>query len=252
MSPARQRTSPPEVPGLEGRLVVAAFDFDGTLTRGGSVWRFLAAVCHPGRVVMAAVAILPRLLAGAVLGGAHADAAKEALFARTLAGLPADDVARRAASFGLAHYRRHARPEVRRRLEWHLARGHRVVIVSASPELYLEPVGRELQVHGVIGTKLEVGPDGRLTGRYDGVNCRGPEKIGRLRRWVESTAGAGRPTAPHGDDEPPAAIVWAYGNSAGDRQLLAGADVGIDVGRLGRLGRLRSFPRLRDVPLPEG
>jgi hypothetical protein len=45
-------------------------------------------------------------------------------------------------------------------------------------------------------------------------------------------------------------LLWAYGNSAGDRQLLAGADVGVDVGRLGRFGKLRGFPRLGEVPGP--
>ena len=35
---------------MPGRDVVAAFDFDGTLTRGGSVWKFLTSMC--GRTSM--------------------------------------------------------------------------------------------------------------------------------------------------------------------------------------------------------
>ena len=42
-------------------------------------------------------------------------------------------------------------------------------------------------------------------------------------------------------------FLWAYGNSAGDRQMLAAADIGVDTGRLGRLGKLRRFRRLGDV-----
>jgi hypothetical protein len=45
----------------------------------------------------------------------------------------------------------------------------------------------------------------------------------------------------------PGSVLWAYGNSAGDRPLLAGADVGVDVGRLGPMGKLRAFRRLRDT-----
>jgi hypothetical protein len=43
-------------------------------------------------------------------------------------------------------------------------------------------------------------------------------------------------------------VLWAYGNSEGDRRLLAGADVGVDAGRLGRVGALRSFVRLAALP----
>ncbi|HXQ76162.1 MAG TPA: HAD-IB family hydrolase [Acidimicrobiales bacterium] len=218
--------------------VVAAFDFDGTLTRGGSVWPFLVAVRGRRRVATAAAALMPKLAVGAALGGRYADDAKEALFRRTLAGLPAAEVAERAAAFGRAHYRRHARVEVRERMEWHRARGHRLVIVSASPDCYLIPLARDLAVDTVVATRLAVGTDGRLTGGYDGKNCRGHEKLRRVRRWIDDIAG---PT-----DVAP--VLWAYGNSAGDRQLLTGADFGIDVGRLGRVGALRSFPRLSDLP----
>lgn len=215
------------------RAVVAAFDFDGTLTRGGSVWPFLAVTAGAGRTALAGTSILPRLVVAALVGGRAADDAKEALFRRTLGGRDAGEVHRRAAAFGTRHYRRRARRAVRGRLEQHRALGHRIVLVSASPELYVGPVGTELGVDAVIATRLEVGPDGRLSGAYDGANCRGAEKLERLRQWI--------------DAEAPGALVWAYGNSAGDRQLLAGADVGVDVGRLGRLGKLRAFRRLRDT-----
>jgi phosphatidylglycerophosphatase C len=219
--------------------VVAAFDFDGTLTRGGSVWQFLVAIRGRRRVVGAALVLAPQLAAAALRGGRYADGAKEALFRRTLAGLPADELAERAACFGLAHYRRRARPDVRTRLEWHRAHGDRLVIVSASPEAYLLAVGRELGVDAVLATRLAVGCDGRLTGGYDGQNCRGREKLRRVRHWIDDASGPAAPTT----------VLWAYGNSDGDRLLLGGADVGVDVGRLGRFGALRSFRRLSDLPV---
>jgi phosphatidylglycerophosphatase C len=235
-------------PAAPSPLVVAAFDFDGTLTTGGSVWPFLVALRGRRPVVAAAVALFGPLVGAALFGGHYADDAKEALFRRTLSGLPASDTATRAAAFGLEHYRRHARPDVRRRLEWHRARGHRLVIVSASLEAYLIPVGHELGVDAVVATRLAVGADGRLTGAYDGANCRGPEKIARLRRWMATQMDEARETtgAPAST-----AVLWAYGNSKGDRQMLRGADIGIDVGRLGRLGALRHFRRLSDLPPDE-
>jgi len=221
-------------------MTTAAFDYDGTLTDGGSVWPFLTALRGRGPVVRATPPLVGKLALAALLGGHHADEAKEDLFRRTLGGLGTDELAAAATAFGLAHYRRHARADVRRRLEWHRDRGHRLLIVSASLECYLAPVAEELGVDAVVATRLAVGADGRLTGGYDGANCRGPEKIARVRQWMEQDP----PTAASDGPE----VLWAYGNSAGDRQLLAGADVGVDVGRLGRLGALRRFRRLSELP----
>ena len=90
---------------------------------------------------------------------------------------------------------------------------------------------------GVIGTRLEVGRDGRLTGRYEGQNCRGAEKARRLREWIhDSVSSSG--------NKP---FLWAYGNSAGDLDMLRSADVGVNVGRLGRFGKLRGFAKLSDL-----
>ncbi|MDA8183207.1 MAG: HAD family hydrolase [Acidimicrobiales bacterium] len=233
-----EQGEPDESPGAENpRPVVAAFDFDGTLTRGGSVWKFLASVRSPVRVAGAAARHLPSLLLGTVSGGPVRDRAKEAVFSELLAGLPEEVFRRRAEAFGLAHYRRHGREDTRRRLEWHKAEGHLLVIVSASPQCYIEPIARELGASGVLATRLEVDAGGKLTGRFEGANCRGRHKAERLVEWWQAELGS--PEA--------APFVWAYGNSAGDRAMLALADIGINAGRLGRLGKLRRFARLRSL-----
>lgn len=235
--------------------VVAAFDFDGTLTTGGSVWRFLVAMVGTRRVAFATARLLVKLVRAALFGDGAADEAKEALFTRTLAGLSAEETSRRAEIFGVSHYRRHARSDVRERLEWHRRQGHRLLIVSASPDLYVRAVGRELGVDEVLATALEVSSRGTLTGRYDGHNCRGRQKLLRVEQWMaketgsrepgalESGAGSGGARARQGrrGRRP---VLWAYGNSAGDAALLAAAEVGIDAGHLGRLGKLRRFKRL--------
>ena len=238
---------------MPGGDVVAAFDFDGTLTRGGSVWQFLGTVCGRDAVVSAGIALLPKLVRAALFGGKAADEAKEALFVRTLAGRSAGHVTEQAAAFGVAHYRRRHRTKVRARLDWHLRQGHRVVIVSASPEAYVSAAAAELAVHGVVATRLEVDSDGKLTGRFEGPNCRGAEKLRRLQQWIGTSPDAS-PTGDgsHGDvshqtHDAAHPYLWAYGNSAGDYEMLEAADIGVDAGRLGRFGKLRQFRRLGDV-----
>lgn len=216
-----------------GQPVVAAFDFDGTLTEGGSVWKFLVSLRGRPKVVIAGLLELPKVVRAAFVGGTANDVAKEALFRRILPGMHETTLATQAADFGRAHYRRRVRDDISGRLRWHLSQGHRVVIVSASPELYILPVADDLGASAVIATRLQVDPAGELTGRFDGPNCRGQEKARRLREWIV------------GENSDP--FVWAYGNSAGDLQMLTDADIGVNVGRLGRLGKLKGFPNFADA-----
>jgi HAD superfamily hydrolase (TIGR01490 family) len=97
------------------------------------------------------------------------------------------------------------RPEMRDRLAWHRAEGHEIAIVSASLDVYLDVIGPELGVDHVLCTVLEV-RDGRLTGAMLGGNCRGPNKVARLRAAF---------------DDLDARELWAYGDSAGDDAMLA-------------------------------
>ncbi len=222
---------------------VAAFDFDGTLTNGGSVMPFLVAQRGLWPVVRETALLAPQLLRAAVAGGTAADTAKEKLFTRLLHGLAVDEVDRRSAEFAHRHLARHVRADTLDRLEWHRQQGHHVVIVSASPESYVRPAAAELGADGVVATRLAVGGGGLLTGGYEGKNCRGAEKYTRLVGHLRANG-----LLSNGGDQP---VLWAYGNSRGDLRLLNGADHGVDAGKLGSFGRLRRFPRLADVMAKE-
>ncbi len=62
----------------------------------------------------------------------------------------------------------------------------------------------------LIGTRLVYDAEGRVAGALDGPNCRGAEKVRRLREAL------GREVR----------LVAAYGDTEGDRELLAAADQG--------------------------
>lgn len=218
------------------RATVAAFDLDGTLTDGGSVFRWLCFLAGRARAYRAAAALLGPLTIGALRSGPTADRAKERLFVALLDGLDAGDVTARSRVFAIEHLAHHSRPEVVARLEWHLRHGHPTVVVSASPQIYVDVVAECLGLDGAIGTRLATDAQGRLTGRYLDRNCRGPEKVRRFNEWLEANAAGPQP------------LVYAYGNSRGDRRLLERADRAFNVGRMGRWGRLRRFPRLPARP----
>jgi phosphatidylglycerophosphatase C len=184
-----------------GRLV-AAFDFDGTITRKDTLVPFLRRFRGLPRFTEAFLRAAP-----AVAGPGRREAYKAAVFHRLLTGVAAEDLEAAATGYG-RELPAQFRPEIVERIRWHQEEGHEVVIVSASLRAYLDPVAEHLGVHGVCAVELEVADDGRLTGRMAGPNCRGPEKVVRLTEWL-------------GGDEPER--LWAYGNSSGDRELLAAA-----------------------------
>ena len=213
---------------------VAAFDFDGTLAEGGSVFGFLCAVAGRRAVLAASAGLAPRFGYAALVSGPAADRSKELLLQKVVAGLSVDRIEEVATTFAHQHLARHGRVDMRERLDWHRQRGDAVVIVSASLEVYLRPAAAELGADAIIGTRLAVDDQGILTGHYQGLNCRGEEKVRRLRAWID------------GREEVPTRL-WAYGNGRGDLRMLTTADIGVNVGKLGALGRLRSFPGLSDT-----
>jgi phosphatidylglycerophosphatase C len=219
---------------------VAAFDLDGTLTEGGSVVSWLRTVAGHRVVTQSIARHGPGLLAGALRSGSTADAAKERLFTSVLAGRPLDQVIEVSEDFAREHLHLKVRREVAARLTAHLEAGHTVVIVSASPALYVRQIALDLGVAGSVSTELEVDEAGLLTGRYFGRNCRGDEKLRRVRELLDEL-GVG--------DTGPDLPLYAYGNSRGDLRLLGAADRPVDVSKLGRLGRLSRFPRLEGQPL---
>jgi HAD superfamily hydrolase (TIGR01490 family) len=189
---------------------VAAFDFDGTLTRRDTLLPFLASMVGWPRVALALGPQVPAL-------ARDRDAAKERVLVRLLRGVPDDEV--RAAGRDFASTVRIS-PEMQSRLAWHRREGHQIVIVSASLDAYLVDVAAGLGVEHVLCTTIEVDDAGNCTGRLLGGNCRGAEKAKRLRAHL-------------GDGD---RVLWAYGDSAGDRELLALADHPVRAHR----GRLRT------------
>jgi len=220
---------------LGARTGIAAFDFDGTLARGGSVMEFLVATRGTLTVAVSVLMLLPLSVMAVLFGGHFADRFKERLFVRVLGGMAESELMAVGEEFARHHFGRKVRGDVLDRLEWHRSEGHLIVIVSASPECYVGTVAKMVGASGAVATQFRVGNTGRIDGRFQGRYCRGAEKARRLQEWIDAEAGRGR------GGQGKETYLWAYGNSLGDRDMLSMADCGINVGRLGKWGRLRRF-----------
>ena len=191
-----------------GKSVVAAFDFDGTLTHRDTLLPFLLHTLGAAAVARHSFILSPTL-AGYALGLIRNDIAKERVFVRCLAGMNMNSLQQVGERFAAHVLPDLLRQEAMQRLKWHQQQGHRCVVISASLELYVRPWAIMAGFDDVIATRLETREDGGITGKLSGANCYGIEKVRRLETLLGTRDGY---------------TLYAYGDSRGDRELLGFAD----------------------------
>ena len=107
-----------------------------------------------------------------------------------------------------------------------LVAGAQVFIVSASIDNWVRPFFKVRGLDGVrvLGTQIEV-IDGRLTGKFKSNNCYGEEKVHRICEALTTTAANAYGTPSLSFDRAQYDIE-AFGDSRGDKEMLAYADKG--------------------------
>jgi len=203
----------PEVNAPGAPVVIAAFDFDGTLTRRDTFTVFLARGLGWPRFLAALLRCLP-WLAGYALRLVPNDVAKGKLMQATLTGRSLTEMDDWATRWLAQDFPGQLREGAMARLAWHKEAGHCCVMVSASPDLYLPRVAAQLGFDALICTEMEVEGEGgsrRLTGRMKTRNCHGEQKVLRLKAWMAQRFGA---AALEG------VTLYAYGDTAGDKPML--------------------------------
>lgn len=185
---------------------LALFDFDGTLTCKDSLADFIVYAVGRPRMILGACRLAPHL-AAYTLKFLDNGQAKQSVLAHFFGGWRAEHLRSLGAAYALHCLPHILRPQGVDRIKWHLRKDHEVVIVSASPEIWLQGWTEDWQV-GLVGTKLEE-QEGRITGKYKGKNCHGEEKVRRVKARY---------------DLEQYNTIYAYGDTQGDHPMLALAD----------------------------
>lgn len=190
------------------KQTLALFDFDGTITDRDTLIYFLLDAVGPMRAVQGLLRRLPLLLAY-VIGRASRQEAKEGVLTQFFAGIPMETLERFGEHFAKGSLNKRVKPEALKRLQWHLRQGHRCILVSASIDIYLKPWGEAAGFHDVVCSRVASDAEGRATGKLLGLNCRAGEKVRRLEELLGPLKNY---------------CVYAYGDSDGDKEMLAAAD----------------------------
>ena len=183
---------------------LAVFDLDGTLTLRDTFLPFLMSYGRRYRRV-AALLSLPFPIALYVMRLIKDSEAKERLLISFFAGQPMERIDEHADWFCRNWLPSRLNPTVVSELKRHQEAGDRVILLSASPSIYVPAVARSLGVDEVVCTQVAM-KEGRCLGRLAGPNCKGSRKLELLKNYLMS------PTAPPGSS--------SYGDSRHDIPVL--------------------------------
>ena len=191
-----------------GCAAVFAFDFDGTLTMRDSFTAFLRWRSSQVAWARGLLQLAPDLLAYLM----HRDRGrlKAAAVRAFLKGVTRAELTRDAEAFAEQGFDKLFRPDAVRTWWRHKATGATLAIVTASPEEVVAPFANRLSADLLIGTRLTWTADDRAAVGLAGANCRGAEKVRRLRERLGQHV----------------KLTAAYGDTAGDREMLAMAAEG--------------------------
>lgn len=180
------------------------FDFDGTLTKGDTLVRFLVFALPPGQLLLGFTSLLFQFLALFFQGKWSNGKAKALLFSTFFKGRSQAEIESLGARFCEQLLPGLFRQNMLNLLRDYRLRGATIAVVSASPDLWLKPFVQAENIQ-LICTELAY-VDGYFSGAFSTPNCNGAEKARRIQAEM-----------PLANFEK----IIAYGNSSGDEAMFA-------------------------------
>jgi phosphatidylglycerophosphatase C len=192
---------------MRERSTVAVFDFDGTITTVDTFRDFITWHLGPFHFWISMLATSP-LIALYAIGIVGNSIPKHAIFKLLYRNYPAAAFRTACEDYALRRLPSLIRPKALAKIRHHLSENHRLFIASASLTDWIEPWASGVGFERVIATRALILND-KLTGDFSDVCCYGQLKVVRLKEFgipLENST------------------LYAYGDSKGDRELLAIAD----------------------------
>lgn len=185
---------------------LALFDFDGTITSKDSFLLFIRFAAGK-KYYTGCARLSPKICL--YLAGLYPNyRLKEDFLTTFLSNWTSQQLSDVASAFSKDILKEIIRPGALERIHHHQHKGDKTVLVSASPEALLAPWCLRNNMD-LLGTRLQV-KNGRTTGKIEGKNCWGEEKVTRIQTAYQLDMYQ---------------KIYAYGDSKGDLPMLKLADV---------------------------
>ncbi len=152
------------------------FDLDGTITKKDTYIPFLASCMKTFGVRKWSILLLPIYTTIFKLGFITNSRLKAEFLKAILGGVTHDEVKAVAKQFVRQLFEGRINNEILELLHDYRRKGHRLILASASFDFYVETIADMLRTDSFVCTKAEI-RDHYFTGRIDGKNCYGEEKV---------------------------------------------------------------------------
>jgi len=187
-------------------MILALFDFDGTISTKDSTMDFVAktfgkkkAKKGARRLIFQIPLFYLRLMTLRQI--------KESYLKYFFKGKEYDDLKMQIKSYTKKTFPQIILSSAVDRIKWHKDQGHEVAVVSGSHDIFLEDFCDEHRIN-LITNSFEV-IEGKVTGRINEEYCFGPGKVKLIKEQYDLGT---------------AEYIYAYGNSRGDKEMLELAD----------------------------
>lgn len=182
---------------------IAFFDFDGTITTKDTLLEIIKYQKGTFRFYLGFLLYSPWIVAWKI-GLIPNYAAKQKIVQFFFGKMPVDAFQRSCDAFATEVLPGLLRPKALEEISRLQQAGAEIVIVSASPGNWSDVWRKQLGL-GSLATRLQVSEQ-KITGKFDGKNCHGKEKVTRINDAYDLSA----------YDE-----IYCYGDSSGDKPMLA-------------------------------
>jgi phosphatidylglycerophosphatase C len=207
---------------------LAIFDLDGTLTRRDTLLPYLCGFLAPRPARWPRLLSVVTALVSFAAGRLDRDRCKERIISVCLGSATREELAAYTEQFVTKVLARGMSPRALAVLESHRAARARLVLLSASPDVYVRALAARLGFDECLCTELRWGSE-RLIGTFTSANRRGEEKA----RLVRGLRGEGK------------GPIAAYANSSSDLEHLELVDFPLLVNgstRARRMAAARAMP----------
>ncbi len=186
------------------KSVIAFFDFDGTITEKDSLLEFIRYCKGDTAFYMGFLLHSPMLIAYKLkIISNHR--AKEIMLNYFFGKMNIKEFDAYCVQFNEEVMPSLLRPKALNEINKLKEKGAEIVVVSASPEYWIEKWCRSMNIK-CIATRLLITSDNKISGKIEGLNCYGKEKVRRIHEDYDLNTFSD---------------VYCYGDTPGDKYMLS-------------------------------
>lgn len=187
---------------IENTQPIAIFDFDGTITKKSTTYFFLKFIYGTSFITKSASQMHSLFLYYCKI--IDIDQLNQIIAKSFFKGLSKDYLYHQGKVFSENILPNLIKESAFQQIKWHKNQGHYCILATSAYNIYIDHWSKQNGFDNLVSTKIEFNGEGLATGYLDGKSCYGAEKLKRVIEVIGK--------------EPK--IIYAYGDSAGDKEIL--------------------------------